>query len=106
VIGLLDGDIIAYRCAASCEPTKEKDFLEPEEVALERTRDLVERIIFETNVEDKEIYLGSGPNFRHALYPAYKGNRTKRAPTWLKSVIAFLQAEYDAQVVSINHLHA
>jgi hypothetical protein len=32
MLALIDGDIVLYRSAASCEPTKIKPFLEPEEI--------------------------------------------------------------------------
>lgn len=97
---LIDADLIAYPCAASCEPTKAKPFLEPPEVAIYRVHDLVQRICKETNTTDCEFYLGGSDNFRKTIYPEYKANRTKPPPTYLQECREILVLAYGATVVN------
>lgn len=100
MINLLDGDLIAYRCAASCEPSKAKPHLEPPEVALWRLHDLIQRICMETNSTEIECYLGGSDNFRKKLYPLYKANRTKEPPTYLQDCREILVTQYGAKIVN------
>ena len=65
---LIDGDIVAYRCAAASEN-------EPKEVALLRANDLVCRILEETDSEKHIVYLTGSNNFRYHYNPEYKANR-------------------------------
>ena len=100
MINLLDGDLIAYRAASSCEPTRAKPFLEPPEVALWRLHDMIQRIIVETNSNEIECYIGGSDNFRKKLYPEYKANRTKEAPAYLQICREILVTQYGSQVVN------
>jgi len=100
LINLLDGDLIAYRASASCEPTKAKPFLEPPEVAIWRLNDMIERICIATNTQDIECYIGGSDNFRYNIYPLYKANRTKEKPTYLESCREQLVTQYGASVVN------
>lgn len=100
MISLIDGDLVAYRSAASCEPTKAKPFLEPLEVAMYRLHDMVQTIIKGTNSNDMEFYIGGENNFRKQLYPEYKANRTKPPPTWLQECREMLVVQYGATVVN------
>jgi len=96
----LDGDLIAYRASASCEPTKAKPFLEPPEVAIWRLNDMISRICVATNSPDIECYIGGSDNFRYNIYPLYKANRTKEKPTYLESCREQLVTQYGATVVN------
>lgn len=99
MISLLDGDIICYRCAASCEPNKSKSEREPLELALLRTEDLVKRILHETKADSYKIYLGGSTNFRTAIDPNYKANRADMPkPMWLQDVRAYLVTEWNAEI--------
>lgn len=100
MINLLDADLIAYRSAASCEPTKAKPYLEPPEVAIYRLHDMIERICITTNSQDIECYIGGSDNFRYKIYPEYKGNRTKEKPHYLEACREMLVTQYKATVVN------
>lgn len=100
MINLCDSDLIAYRAAASCEPTKAKPFLEPCQAALFRVHDMIQTIIKGTNCNDMEFYLGGSDNFRKEIYPEYKGNRTKPPPTYLQECRELLVTEYGAKIVN------
>jgi len=100
VINLLDGDLIAYRASASCEPTKAKPFLEPPEVAIWRLHDMIERICIATNSQDIECYIGGSDNFRYKIYPEYKANRTKEKPHYLEACREMLVTQYKATIVN------
>jgi len=100
MINLLDGDLIAYRASASCEPTRAKPFLEPPEVALWRLHDMIERICIATNSSEIECYLGGSDNFRYNIYPLYKANRTKEKPTYLESCRELLVTQYGSSIVN------
>lgn len=100
MINLVDGDLIAYRASASCEPTKAKPHLEPPEVALFRLHDMITRICVETNSQDIEVYIGGENNFRKEIYSEYKANRTKPPPTYLQDCREILVTQYGATVVN------
>lgn len=90
--GLIDGDIIAYRCAASAEQ-------DPLEVATVRT-DVMMRDILDK--ESKYLVFLSGPkeeNFRYNINPNYKANRIGvPKPRWLAACKDYLINEYHATI--------
>jgi len=100
MIALIDGDIILHRCAGSCEPTKAKPFVETSDVAFYRMRDLVSRILQETNADTFKIFVGDGKTFRHTLYPEYKSNRIKPRPTHYEFLKEILFSDYNAELVT------
>lgn len=100
MVNLIDADIVSYRAASSCEPTKAKPFLEPCEVALFRLHDMVQTIIKGTNSNEMEFYIGGENNFRKEIYPEYKANRTKPPPSWLQDCREILVTQYNATVVN------
>lgn len=100
MLNLIDADLVGYRAAASCEPTKSKPFLEPLQVALFRLHDTVQTIIKGTNCNDCEFYIGGSDNFRKEIYPEYKANRTKPPPTYLQECRELLVVQYGASIVN------
>lgn len=97
----LDLDIVAYRCAASCEPTKIKEFREPLDLAIRRTDELLYRILTETEADDYIGWLTGSENFRKLLYPEYKAHRDViRRPEWLQQTREFLVSEWGAKVTT------
>ena len=89
---LIDADLVAYRCAASAED-------EEEFVALSRCKNLVERILQQTNATTYTLYLSGSGNFRKEIDPEYKANRkdTPR-PKWLQSCREYLVTGWKAKV--------
>lgn len=102
MIALIDGDVVAYRCAASCEPNKSgKNEREPLELAIARADELIYRILDTCQCQEYRVFLSGSENFRYSLYPEYKANRSKLPkPQWLEQVRAFLVKEWDASVCS------
>jgi DNA polymerase-1 len=95
---LIDGDIVAFRAAASCEKknpvTGQMETMEPRGIALARTRETMEQL-FETNrSDDQATYISGESNFRFALYPQYKANRPAWRPKWLEDCKEMLITEY------------
>ena len=94
---LIDSDIVAYRCAASCE--KQGAVVEPPEVAIIRVDDLMQRILHETAAYDYQAFLTGSNNFRYKINPEYKANRkdTKK-PEYLEECREHLVTQWKAQV--------
>lgn len=94
---LVDADIVAYRCAASCE--KQGIVVESPEVATMRVDELMQRILHETAAYDYQAFLTGSDNFRLKYNPEYKANRkdTKR-PDYLQLCREHLVVHWKAQV--------
>lgn len=98
MICLIDGDIIAYRCAASCE--KQGVVTEDLGVAQGRANELLRRIV-DTNSPEQDfvVVLSGGTNFRKTINPDYKANRKDQVePRWLKETKQFLVDNWGAEV--------
>jgi 5'-3' exonuclease len=94
---LIDGDIICYRCAASCQ--KQGVTVEPVEVAIMRVDELIRRILHETGAEFYYVYLTGSNNFRLNYNPEYKANRKDTVkPEWLEQCRENLVLQWKAQV--------
>lgn len=90
MIALIDGDLVAFRCAATAEN-------EDEIVAHVRTNDFMEKLVLETGATEVYCYLSGKDNFRYNLFPEYKANRIgKYRPKWEKSSKEFLVDAWNA----------
>ncbi len=77
---MIDGDIVAFRAAASCLLSKKKQKegqTEPESVgiAISRGRQCVQAILEHLQTQDYLLFLSGADNFRYDIYPAYKQHR-------------------------------
>jgi DNA polymerase-1 len=89
---LIDGDIVAYRCAASCEN-------EDVDLVFFRINEMIDGILNATNSESFKVYLSGKENFRKAVYPEYKAHRSKLPkPRWLDDAREYLETEFKAEV--------
>lgn len=89
---LIDGDIVAYRCAATCEGL-------PRDIAEVRTDDLIRRILHETNAQQYKVFLSGSNNFRYEVYPDYKANRKdKPRPEHWNNCKEFLVTQWKAEI--------
>lgn len=95
---LIDGDIIAYRCAASIEPTKIKPEREPHDLAIQRLDELTYRILEATGSDSYKVFLSGSENYRKILEPTYKANRVQPKPAALDACRQFLLSEWNAVV--------
>lgn len=89
---LIDGDIIAYRCAVSAEQ-EDQAF-----IPISRCENLVEEILEATEANLHEIFISGPGNFRREIYPAYKVNRKQPPPKWLETCERYLIDEWNATV--------
>ena len=97
MIALIDGDIIAYRCSASCQ--KQGITVEPLDVALMRVDDLMNRILHETGSSDYIVYISGSDNYRYSFYPEYKANRKDvPKPEWLQQCREHLVTQWNAVI--------
>lgn len=96
---LIDGDIVAFRCAASCEPTKSKPALETLDDAIHRAEGLLQDLIHDVQAKEYRLVLGGSGNFRKKICPQYKANRTAPKPTYLSAVQTYLVDHWNAVFV-------
>lgn len=95
---LIDGDLIAYRCAASCQ--KQGVVTEDLSVAQARANDLLVRIVHEVGGTDEpQIFLSGGDNYRKTIFPEYKANRVdQERPVYLEPLREWLVVNWRASV--------
>ena len=93
---LIDGDILTYRAAFSCEG-------QPLEDACDKIDELVEEIMgamsFDEASENYEMFITGKGNFRYSVQPTYKQNRSgKSKPEHLQGLRDYLVEAYNAKV--------
>lgn len=66
--GLIDGDLVAFRCASTAEH-------EEEWVSVARAKQFIHKLVHETDVSTYEIWFSGKDNFRYVIFPEYKANR-------------------------------
>src|SRR5512136_2754987 len=86
---LLDGDIFAFRGAASAER-------EEQWIALCRMEEMVKQTLEAVDADSYQIFLTGTKNFRRELDPQYKANRTAPKPIHLAACKDFLEQHYGA----------
>lgn len=92
-IANIDGDLVAYPCAASCG---EED---PLDVALFRCDKLIREILEASDCEEYCIFLSTKSNFRKEINSEYKANRKDMLPPqWLQQCKEYLLTEWNAKV--------
>lgn len=96
MIALIDGDLIAHRCAASAEN-------DPLDVSLERSDNLIDRICNEIGATSCEVFLTGSNSFRKQINPQYKANRKDQVPPrWLQDTREHLVIGWNASVSDGN----
>lgn len=93
-IALIDGDLVAFRCAASAEGESEGW------VATARCDSFIDEILAMTGATEYEVWLSGKDNFRKAVYPEYKGNRKDAyRPKYEADCKDYLKLQHNAQVL-------
>lgn len=91
---LIDGDLVAFRCAASAEQ-------EPEAwVAAARCDSFIDEILAATGATEYEVWLSGKNNFRYDVYAEYKANRKGAyRPKWMEEAKDYLVLTHNAQTL-------
>jgi len=93
---LIDGDILTYRAAFSCEDQPLEDACDKID---EMVEDVVEAISFGGDDGICEMFITGKGNFRYDVQPTYKQNRSgKPKPQHLEALRDYLIEAYDAKV--------
>lgn len=91
-ICLVDGDIVAFRCAAASENDSFN-------VACLRADDMMRKILTACDTDQYRAFLSGGDNFRYKIDPSYKANRKDKVdPRWREDLKEFLVLEWGAEV--------
>lgn len=86
MLAILDGDIIAFRCAVSCED-EDIGILEY------RIHKMIDKIVEEVAADTYLLYISGGENFRKKIDPEYKANRkNKIQPKWRQDAVEYISA--------------
>lgn len=89
---LIDGDLVAYRCAAANE---EADL----GLAIWQTDQMIARILEDVNADNWFIFISGDNNFRYNIYPDYKANRRNQPrPKHLEGVREYLVSSHNADI--------
>lgn len=88
---ILDGDTVAFACAASAEDA------DAPWVATSRAQTMIENILVANETNSIEIWLSGKSNFRYSVFPEYKANRIGAyRPRWEKAVKDYLTEKWSA----------
>lgn len=95
---LIDADLVAYRCAASCE--KQGVVTEDFGVACQRADNLIQKQILDPlQATSHKLFLSGGENFRKKILPSYKANREgQRRPEYLEPLRGWLASVWNTTV--------
>lgn len=97
MISLIDGDLIAYRVAASCQ--KQGVVTEDFSIAQARANNLLVNIKQEVAATEHRVFLSGGENFRKTICPSYKANRVdQERPVYLEPLREWLVINWGATV--------
>ena len=91
MIALIDGDIVAWRAAATAE---QDDFW----IAKARANETIRRILATLGTDKYMMFLSGEENFRKEIDPSYKANRTAPSPRHLEDLKVYLVEEWAALV--------
>jgi len=89
---LIDGDIVAYRAACTCEDDDSEDYV------FSKVDDIVDKILFYTDSDEYKVYLTGSNNFRKTIYPEYKAHRPTEKPFWLQKIREYLVKNWNAEI--------
>jgi hypothetical protein len=99
MIALIDADVLLYRYSWACQDDIPFDVDDPTIVtsassAKKCIDEHIEMILDETDCEDFVCCLSSPVNFRKAIFPQYKSNRTGPKPELLSELREWLTGRY------------
>jgi len=95
---LIDGDILTYRAAFSCEDKPFEDACDKIDQIVE---DIIGAVAFDGDFSICEMFITGKGNFRFDVQPTYKQNRSgKPKPQHLQGLRDYLVEAYDANVSS------
>ena len=93
MIALIDGDLITYPVAATCEDHPDAD------IGYSRAHKTISDILEATQAKEFRIFLTGSDNFRKKINPEYKANRKgKPLPKYLNTLREYLVTEWNAEV--------
>ena len=93
---LIDGDILTYRAAFSCEDQPVEDAFDKID---EMVEDILSEVTFCSSWKEYEMFITGKGNFRFDVQPTYKQNRSgKPKPKHLQELRDYLVEAYDANV--------
>lgn len=93
---LIDGDILTYRVAFSCEDKSEEDACDKMDELVEQ---ILEALAFDSAQANYEVFITGKGNFRHSIQPTYKAQRKdKPKPRHLSALRGYLVDAYNATI--------